>query len=67
VQHYRDLVLLADPSGRTNQAVWVGGSGEHQRVARPCRQMLVQGGDRVVGPAREHQVEESDVTGLARR
>ena len=29
--------------------------------------MLVQGGDRGVGLAREHQLEERDVTGLARR
>ena len=29
--------------------------------------MRVQGGDRGVGPAREHQVEIRDVTGLARR
>ena len=29
------------------------------------RQMGVQGGDRGVGPAREHEVEESDVAGLA--
>ena len=28
--------------------------------------MRVQGGDRGVGPAREHEVEERDVTGLAR-
>ena len=67
VQQHRDLVLLPDTAGRTNQAVRVRGSGEHQRVARPCRQMLVQGSDRRVGPAREHQVEESDVAGLARR
>ena len=54
-------------AGRTNQAVRVRGSGKHQRVARPCPQMLVQGSDRRVGPARGHQVEESDVAGLARR
>jgi hypothetical protein len=67
VQQHRDLVLLADTARRTNQAVRVGGSGEHQRIARPCRQMLVQGGDRGVGPAREHQIEESNVTDLACR
>ena len=50
VQQHRDLVLLPDTARRTNQAVGVGGSGEHQRVARPCHQMLVQGGDRRVGP-----------------
>ena len=38
-----------------------------RRVARPYRQMCVQCGDRGVGPAREHQVEKPDVTGLARR
>ena len=64
---HRDLVLLTDTARRTKQAVRVGGSGEHQRVARPCHQMLAQCGNRGVGLAREHQVEESDVAGLARR
>ena len=67
VHQHRDLVLLPDAAGGADQAVRVRGSGEHQRVARPCRQMRVQGGDRGVGPAREHEVEERDVTGLARR
>ena len=41
VHQHRDLVLLPDAAGRANQAVWVRGSGKHQRVARPCRQMRI--------------------------
>ena len=57
VHQHRDLVLLPDAAGGADQAVRVGGGGEHQRVARPCRQMRVQGGDRGVGPAREREIE----------
>jgi len=67
VQQHRDRVLLADATGSADQAVGVGRHGEHQRVARPRRQVRVQGGDGGFGPAREHQVQEGDVTGLARR
>jgi hypothetical protein len=41
VHHHRDLVLLPDAAGSTDQAVWVRGSGEHQCVARPFGQMRV--------------------------
>ena len=67
VHQHGDRVLLPEAAGGADQAVGVGGRGQHQRVARPGRQMLVQGGDRGVGLAREHQLEERDVTGLARR
>ena len=59
VHQHRDLVLLPDAAGGADQAVRVRGSGEHQRVARPFRQMRVQGGDRGVGPAGEREVEDT--------
>ena len=67
VHQFRDLVLLADAAGAADQAVGVRRNGDHQRIARPCRQMRIQGGDRGVGPAGKHEVEERDVTGLALR
>jgi hypothetical protein len=60
-------MLLSDMAGAANQAVRVRGNCDDQRVARPCRQMCVQGSDRGVGPAREHKIEETDVTSLALR
>ena len=65
IQQRRDLVLLSDAAGGADQAVRVRGSGQHHRVARPCRQVRVQGGDRRVGLAREHQFEERNVAGVA--
>src|SRR5262245_37553768 len=62
-----DLMLLSDTAGTTNQAIRVRGSRDQKRVARPCHQMLLQGGDCGVGTARECEVEESDVTDLAFR
>ena len=67
VHQHRDLAFLSDATGAANQAVRVCGTGDYQRVARPCRQMFVQCRDRCVCSAREHQVEEPDVTGLALR
>jgi len=67
VHQYRDLVLLSDVAGAADQAVGVRATGDDQRVARPCGQMCVQGGDRGVGPTREQKIEECDVTGLALR
>ena len=65
VHQRRDLVLLSDAAGAADQAVGVRGAGDDQRVARPCREMRVQGGDRGVGPAREYKIEEPDVAGFA--
>ena len=67
VHQYRDLTLLADAAGAADQAVRIGGAGDHQRVTRPCRQMGVQGGDRVVGSPRECEVEEPDMPRFAFR
>jgi hypothetical protein len=54
-------------AGAADQAVGVRAAGDDEGVARPCPQVGVQGGDRGVGPAREHKVKERDVTGLALR
>jgi hypothetical protein len=67
VHQCRDLVLLPDAAGSADQAIRVRGSGEDQGVARPGGQMRVQGVDRSVGLAREHEVEIVDVTDLACR
>src|ERR1700761_6712594 len=67
VHQHRDLVLLTDAAGGAEQAVRVRGAGEHQRVARPRRQMRAQRGERGVGPAREYEVEERDVADFPRR
>jgi hypothetical protein len=65
IHQHRDLALLSDAAGAADKAVWVCGDGDHQRVARPSRQMRVQDGDRGVGPTSEHKFEEPDVTGFA--
>src|SRR4051794_23401140 len=41
VHQHCDLMLLSDAAGGANQAVRVCGTGDDQRVARPCRQMRV--------------------------
>ena len=64
VHQLGDLVLLPDPAGAADQAVRVRGNGNHQRIARPRRQMRVHGGDRGVGLAREDKVEKRDMAGL---
>ena len=55
VHQRRDLVLLSDAAGAADQAVRVRATGDDQGVARPCRQMRVQSGDRGVGATREQQ------------
>jgi hypothetical protein len=62
VHQSRDLVLLSDAAAA---AVGVRRTGDDQRVARPRRQMGIQDGDRGLGLARKHKLEETDVTGLA--
>ena len=67
VHQFGNLVLLANASGAAEQAVRVCGGRDNQRIARPSRQVRVQGGDRVVGPAGKSEVEERDVTGFSLR
>ena len=59
-----DLVLLSDAARAADQAVRVRGTGDDQRVTRPRGEMGIQGRHRGLGLAREHEVEETDVTGL---
>ena len=65
VHQLGDLVFLSDTPGAADQAVRIGGRRDHQRIARPCREVRVQGSDRGVGPAPEYKIEEPDVTGFA--
>src|ERR1700730_1251121 len=65
VHQLRDLVFVPDAAGAADQAVRVRGAGDDQSVARPCRQMRVQGGDRSLGSAPEYKLEEPDVAGFA--
>ena len=66
VHQLRDLVLLSDPAGAADHTVGIRGGRDHQRIARPAVEMGMQSADRGFGPARERQVEEPDMTGLAR-
>jgi len=61
IHHLRDLALLSDPAGAANYSVGVRGYGNNQRVARPCREMRVQGGDCRLCSAREHQIKKPDM------
>ena len=67
VHQFGNLVLLANASGAAEQAVGVCGGRDNQRIARPRRQVRVQGGDRIVGPAGKSEIEERDVTGFSLR
>jgi hypothetical protein len=67
VHQHRNLALLSDAAGAADHAIGIRATGDDQSVARPCRQMCVQGSNRGVGPTREHEVEKCDVTGLALR
>ena len=67
VHQHCNLVLLPDPAGAADQAVRVCGTGNHECISRPCRQMCVQHGDRGVGLAPEYKVEERDVARLPLR
>jgi len=60
-------VLLPDVAGGADETVRVRGGAEHQRVTRPPREVRTQRGDGGFGAAREHQIEEGEVAGLARR
>jgi len=67
VHPFGDLVLLSDASGAAEQPVRVYSGRDDQSVTGPSRQMRVQGGDRVFGPAGKSEIEERDVTGFALR